>query len=194
MRGTKQQQRFGELSLWTSVHTGPESEFSLLLELDDGPLRLTPGMVRLIIRAFVVPGQGRDGEIPAEMQLEMLVQHVDPSIRPLLSVDLSAMSPLRTEEEGTILARVSATARLNDREALIIIPESLVESTSGPVPDGEDTPMVVEGPTPPSFPSVGQALLTDYSRLPEPSVRSILIFRAHLPPRFDLGRDRSAGE
>lgn len=180
LAGPLQQQFFGEVLRWTAVHAGAESEFALLLDQPGGPLRLNAGELRLLARAFVVPGApADDGGVRAAMRLDLAVQHFDPTIVRPDSVDLSASRRPNIEEQGTILRSLSTSAVLDGTDVIIILTQ----------PRGAEQlsePAEAQGPVPATLPRVGDALLTDYSSLPRPHVRTILMLDPIVPGRYEL--------
>lgn len=180
LAGPLQQQFFGEVLRWTTIHAGAESEFALLLDQPGGPLRLNAGELRLLARAFAIPGAPTDdGGVRAAMRLDLAVQHFDPTIVRPDSVDLSATRRPNIEEQGTILRSLSTSAVLDGTDVLVILtqPREAEELTE---------PNETQGPLPATLPRVGDALLTDYSSLPKPHVRTILMLDPIVPTKYEL--------
>lgn len=181
--GPLQQQRLNELPRWTAIHSGPESILPMILELDDGPVQLAAGELRLLARAYIVPGApADDGALRASMQLELAVQHLDTTLRADDSIDLAARARVSTLDEGPTFPSMNLQAQLSQGQALLIIPiDGTTEQDASTAP-----PEPQVGPLPPTFPRIGEALLTDYSRLPRPTSRTILVLEPLLPTRFSL--------
>ncbi len=180
LAGPLQQQFFGEVLRWTTVHAGAESEFALLLDQPGGSLRLNAGELRLLARAFVIPGAPTDdGGVHAAMRLDLAVQHFDPTIVRPDSVDLSATRRPNIEEQGTILRSLSTSAVLDGTDVLVILTQP---REAEELPEPSET----QGPLPAPLPRVGDALLTDYSSLPKPHVRTILMLDPIVPSRYEL--------
>ncbi|MFZ4575440.1 MAG: hypothetical protein ACOYN0_13655, partial [Phycisphaerales bacterium] len=150
------------------------------VEQPGGALRLNAGELRLLARAFVVPGGvGEEGTRLALMRVDLAVQHFDPAARRPVSIDMTAERSLPVEEEGPILRSLSAEGVWDGGRALLIIPDA---PARGGTP-AEDQPA---GPIPPVLPRVGDALLTDFSSLPRPRVRTVILLEAVVPRSYQL--------
>jgi hypothetical protein len=181
--GALQQQRLNLLPRWTALHAGPESILPMILELDDGPIQLAAGELRLLARAYLVPGStAENGRLRASMQMEFGVQHVDTSLRAEEPMDLASRTQISTIDEGPIFPSMNLQALLTPGQAVLIVPQDVSAAQSNA--DQPLEPLV--GPLPPTFPKIGEALLTDYSRLPRPTSRTILVLEPLIPSSFSL--------
>lgn len=102
--GFRQSQDMGETPKWTEVAKGPEWQGDQRLVLDNGPVTLGPGRMRMLLRTWVVPGQstlpkasddvevvtgvdagdgaraGANAEmVPGAVRVEMAPQHMEAS-------------------------------------------------------------------------------------------------------------------
>jgi hypothetical protein len=149
--GFRQNQDMGETPQWTQVCAGPEWDGEQRLVLDNGPVTLGPGRLRMLLRTWVVPGSsvqpraaedlevlmadggstprdGRDPEsVPGAVRVEMAPQHAEASANRTSLADL--LKPQNDEMRGVegaaragmILSRLTAAATLNGDTALLVL-------------------------------------------------------------------------
>lgn len=149
--GFRQNQDMGETPQWTQVCAGPEWDGEQRLVLDNGPVTLGPGRLRMLLRTWVVPGSrvqpraaedlevlmadggslprdGRDTEsVPGAVRVEMAPQHAEASAHRTSLADL--LKPQNDEMSGVegaaragmILSRLTAAATLNGDTALLVL-------------------------------------------------------------------------
>lgn len=127
--GSPQRQWLGEPAAWTELAAGPERR-AQLIALDAERLELSPGRLRLLARAWLVPldpaaSAAPDGRPRAALHIELIPQHQE-SLRRSDAIDptLRITEPtLQREEEGLLFTRLSANASLLPGRALVIVPE-----------------------------------------------------------------------
>lgn len=145
--GFRQSQDMGETPRWTQVCVGPEWQGEQRLVLDNGPVVLGPGRLRMLLRTWVVPGaralpqasddvemlMGDGGStpvqddemVPGAVRVEMAPQHAEASAGRTTLADLIAPQNADTREgaarAGLILSRLTAAATLNGETALIVL-------------------------------------------------------------------------
>lgn len=145
--GFRQSQDMGETPRWTQVCVGPEWQGEQRLVLDNGPVVLGPGRLRMLLRTWVVPGAralpqasddvevlmgdgGRapvqdDEMVPGAVRVEMAPQHAEASAGRTSLADL--LKPQNADQRegaaraGLILSRLTAAATLNGDTALLVL-------------------------------------------------------------------------
>ena len=146
--GFRQSQDMGETPRWTQVCVGPEWQGEQRLVLDNGPVVLGPGRLRLLLRTWVVPGVRvmpratddaevlmgdgggsapvQDDEmVPGAVRVEMAPQHAEASANRTSLADL--LKPQNADQRegaaraGLILSRLTAAATLNGDTALLVL-------------------------------------------------------------------------
>ena len=149
--GFRQSQDMGETPKWTEVAKGPEWQGEQRLVLDNGPVVLGAGRMRMLLRTWVVPGvasmsapasdvevvSGQDAPapdaemVPGAVRVEMAPQHAEASAGRTTLADLIATKPGDTRNGGSgaegaaraglILSRLTAAATLNGDTALLVL-------------------------------------------------------------------------
>jgi hypothetical protein len=196
--GPVEQQGVVESVTWKPAARSPGWDQTQSVSLDDGPLPLAPGHVRLLLRCWVAPASALattqiasdpsrrldSGSIAGAIQLELVPQQVSRAGR---SEFAAALEPRPTiEAEGVILTRLLLEASLTTDDLLLIIPER---------PDAEwrthDAPPVVPGSHPlgppvPTPPTLGEMMLTDMATGGHRNLRRILIIAPSPPRKYNL--------
>src|SRR5439155_10828204 len=89
----------GDSPQWKEAIRGPLWSGAQSVGLDDGPLHLGPGCLRLLMRAWIAPALAaqsaeiaadpkrrlNSGAVPGAIQIELIPQHTDPNARPDLT-------------------------------------------------------------------------------------------------------------
>lgn len=176
--GPVQDRWFGHTPVWTEAVRGPALMPVDTVHLDTGLLRIEGGTMRLLTRAWIVPGSARAPElvgppapagrgraepaapgeapIPAVLQLELLPQHHVPPVRSD-EFTIEPTKPVPPEEQGLAFDRLTLRTTLGGDDALVIVPD-------GPPSAANDDPAASDvgvGPPPPRGLTFGEALLTD---------------------------------
>lgn len=209
--GSTEHQWIAPTGIWKPAFRGTSWESPATLRLDNGPLELSPGALRAMVRGWVVPveppttaqastqpaANTADSSTPAAgLQLELALQHHERR-RPVsdLQAALSIDSPKTLSDDGLVFWRLALTATLAPGRSYIILAEDpdkewatnaiqrLIEANPPPTPDAE--PPTLLGPVPPATPTLGEALLTDALRARRAQT-ALLILTPRVPERFEL--------
>src|SRR5205085_2829057 len=129
--GPVQQQWVGESTQWKDVAPSPTWDGSQSVMLDDGPLTLGPGRLRMLMRCWAGPASVlanseiaadparrlESGSLAGAIQLEMVPQHVDREER----ADIAALLKPRpsTEGAGVMFSRLLLEASLTSDDLLL---------------------------------------------------------------------------
>lgn len=131
------EQWFGVLPTWTPLVTGPAFEQPWTLALDNGPIELPPGNVRLLGRAWMVPVEpslsldpprpGHDEQSPAmaaAMNVELLPQHTEARDRHGSFAQNYGRDPRPSiENSGVNFPRLTLHFACRGGDAIVIVPE-----------------------------------------------------------------------
>lgn len=186
-----QQQWLGEVPRWTQAAQAAVAGGSTV-RLDNGPLTLEPGTLRLLVRAWTAParlvGPQAAGE-PAVLQLEMVPQFV-PRPDESFAAQLHRAEEVRPtrEQEGVAFTRLSLQATLTGDDALIIVPEAPEIAWTAPEPkeDAAEAPPSLLGPPVPATPTLGEVLLSGRDSPEQRRTRMILVLTPAVPPEYRL--------
>ncbi len=159
--GPLQTQWLGESLRWIEAMRGPSWSRRAVLDMDNGPLDLTAGSMRMLLRAWVAPeafsalapmsdSAGQDQatleEVPAAatesapmektraaVQVELMPQFLpSATARRESALVEREMSLLEARQEGVAFPRLLLETLLPRGTALIVVPASPQESWSGP--------------------------------------------------------------
>ncbi|MEI7657845.1 MAG: hypothetical protein WCK33_07245 [Phycisphaerae bacterium] len=188
--GPVQRQFFAQTPKWSQAFRGPQAEGLHAIALDSGPVDISSGAFRLLMRCYMTPSRA-DAATPS-LQIDMVPQFVDP--RRGASLDDRAMldDPFRPKPEpgsavprqGVVLDHMLLELVLGRDEVLVLVPEPdppSPDATQGP--SARETPF---GPALPSVPTFAEALLSDALVGGDGRVKAVLMFRPILPERFML--------
>jgi len=178
--GPVQQQWLGETPRWVEAVRGPKWGGSALLALDNGPLRLDAGRLRLLVRSWSAPGPG--GPDAGVLQVEIVPQHVLPfAPLPDLAAALEPPKPRPSRDaEGVAFERLLLETAFDGVDALVIVPESPASAT--PASEGFET----AGPDAPMPPTLGEVMLTDTLSGGRRGTRVMVVLIPHAPRTFSL--------
>ncbi len=132
--GKAREQFLGIVSEWTSLGSGHPFASPWMLKLDNGPLDLPPGQVRLLCRAWIVPDEPPLDPSPknvidasgmaAALHLELLPQHQEASsTRESLAQAYGLNKRPTIEGAGLTLPRLALSLNSKGKDALLIVPE-----------------------------------------------------------------------
>jgi hypothetical protein len=196
--GPVEQQGVVESVSWKPAARSPGWDQTQSVSLDDGPLPLAPGYLRLLMRCWAAPASAlantqiasdpsrrlESGSLAGAIQLELVPQQVGRASR---SEFAAALEPKRSiEAEGVVLTRLLLEASLTTDDLLLIIPER---------PDAEwrthDAPPQAPGSHPlgppvPTPPTLGEMMLTDLATGGHRNLRRILIIAPSPPRKYNL--------
>jgi hypothetical protein len=152
--GKAREQFLGIVPEWTSLGSGHAFATPWTLKLDNGPLDLPPGQVRLLCRAWLVPDEPPLDPSPANpidatgmaaaMHLELLPQHQEASsTRESLAQAYGLDKRPTNEGAGLTFPRLALSLKGTGTDALLIVPES-PDVEWVPLPPG--TPRVLPEP------------------------------------------------
>lgn len=137
--GAVQRQWLGQAPAWVDIAAGPLRESGQMIGLHDGPLRLGPGRLRLLLRGWTIPAapQGTGEQAGgALMHVEVVPQHQESRGRDGLGLALRT-ERVGPEDEGVVFTRMGAVMRLWGDVAVLIVPE-------GPGVEWKEPPAEVE--------------------------------------------------
>jgi hypothetical protein len=169
--GPVQRQWLGELPVWTDVAQGPWDEQGMTVEIAGDTVRLGPGRLRMLARAWTAPIQGDEGPRPS-LRLELVPQH-EPwqSEQEKLMLDAGLGKP--DERRGLPIERLSVGASLTTDDALVIVPMDAPEQLNlAPFKDPPRT--------------FGQAMLSRPATETTARARAVLVILPRIAERFDL--------
>lgn len=151
--GPSQEQTHGQLFSWSPLAVGASWQGEARLLLDNGPLELPAGRLRLIARCWVVPGKPAPGVagVPARLNLELVPQHEElrrnrdlfeaaarardtvggevvsgETVPDLATGELRWREPGAAKdlrEDGLVFSRLALSAELDGSACLIIVAE-----------------------------------------------------------------------
>lgn len=183
-----QERSLGEVSEWTEIARGQRWDSARYLMLDTGAVRLSPGCLRLLCRAWVIPADGGEGaaETGAALQVELAIQHV-PDEAPAARLTIDALSPSasrRVEEQGTVFSRLSVEMVMDGEAALVIAPER-PDARVAPASPGQVRAWWM-GPPAPDQLTLGDALLSDFAGRTARGARVAVVLVPAVPRAFGL--------
>jgi hypothetical protein len=188
--GPVQRQFFAQTPRWSQAFRGPQAEGLHPIALDTGPVDISSGAFRLLMRCYMTPSRA-DAATPS-LQIDIVPQFVDPR-RAVGADDRSVLEdPLRAKpatgsavpRQGVVLDHMLLETMLSRDEVLVLVPEpdpSAPDATQGPM--ARETPF---GPAMPTVPTFAEALLSDALVGGDGRVKAVLMFRPILPERFML--------
>lgn len=152
--GKAREQFLGIIPEWTSLGSGHSFLAPWTLNLDNGPLDLPAGQVRLLCRAWLVPDEPPLDPSPknvvdasgmaAALHMELLPQHQEASSTRWSLAQTYGLDKRPTNESaGLTFPRLALTLNTKGVDALLIVPE-LPEVEWAPLPPG--TPRVLPDP------------------------------------------------
>lgn len=132
-----ERQWLGQATSWTEIVSAPERTQSFTIALDAERLRLPPGHLRLLTRAWIVPltptplpptdqtnTQRNDANTPdAGLTIELVPQHRESRTRDDrigISLDLPTLEP---GAEGLVFSRLLARMTVRAGRAFVLVPE-----------------------------------------------------------------------
>lgn len=163
--GAEQRQWLGQAPAWVEAVPGPSRENGQTVAMSDGPLRLGPGKLRLLVRSWTVPkAPTSPGGPAAALHIEVIPQHQE-SNPPERSGAGLALTPVSREadEQGLLFTRLHTRLTGNSGEAFLLVPE-VPGAKWRPLAEGESLPPppVVRGAQPAAAPrqptGVGQVI------------------------------------
>ena len=188
--GPVQRQFFAQTTRWSQAFRGPQAEGLHAISLDSGPVDISSGAFRLLMRCYMTPSRA-DASAPS-LQIDIVPQFVDPrrvpgpQARDPLDDPFSPRQPsdAAASRQGVVLDHMLLEMVLGRDEVLVLVPEPdppAPDATQGPSP--RDTPF---GPALPTVPTFAEALLSDALVGGDGRVKAVLMFRPILPERFML--------
>ena len=123
--GAMRELAMGESPAWTELARGPRWSAPLLTQLDTGDVRLDPGFVRLLCRAWIIPAEIPEAgdRLPAALQVELAIQHVRETTPARGSLEaMIPAPPTPIEHQGLILHRLTLAAALDGSHAIALLP------------------------------------------------------------------------
>lgn len=121
-------QWLGQAVVWTEAASGPDQPRGQTIALDAERLRLGPGRLRLLARAWISPAAGVAGGAAARsgggggvMTIELLPQH-DEEGRPRSRDSLLAPASIAATDEGMLFTRllIRLAARTSDKAFVLV--------------------------------------------------------------------------
>lgn len=153
----------GVIPEWTTVHRGPVLQTETTVMIDSGPLRIDPGGVSMLGRAWVVPSL-----VAPQIRLEMM------PLVPVRGAERTGML------DGVALTRQTLGITLEAGEALLVFPLGAWDAIERPeVRAGPSATQI--GPPSPQWPTLGDLLLVSPSAQSEVVFEQVLVFVASLP-------------
>lgn len=191
-----QRRWMGQVSTWSVLVRGRERG-PTQVEFPDGMLDLSPGRLRMLVRAWFVPDAASQESQPARavLRVEVVPQHEDGGRETgsaVLADDLGRPAPIESntiEREGILFQRALLSASLADGQALVLVPEGPNVDWSAigqPSDGGPRTGLETSGPAPARPPSLGELTLSDIELGRAPRLKIVLVLVAKVPPRFSL--------
>jgi hypothetical protein len=182
--GPLQSQWLGQATKWTEIARGPRVDGPFTLALDNGPLTLRRGDLRLLLRCWVAPARSvEDAAAPAPrgaLQVEIVPQFVPDAPPPTLS--LPGGAPADGPRPLTLSRLTLETSLLGD-EALLIVPEG--EAMLDPAPIAGK-----KGPADAALPTLGETLLAPSNPSLNRRARVILVLVPVAPAGYRLLADQ----
>ncbi len=174
--GPEQRQWIAPTGKWTEIVRGPNARGMQPVQLDTGPIEVSDGAFRLLMRCWPAPGV--DGA--AVLQTELVPQFVEPRKATEALDPLAPPAPKpSTIEEGVVFQRLFCDLEFRNGEALVLVPRGAEEKVSDPAPP--DRPF---GPAVAAATTLGQAVLSDALKGGEGQVRLVLVITPTPPERY----------
>ena len=146
----------GQRPRWTEIMGGPVMPHGAVLAMDNGPVRLGPGRMRLLARCWSVPLMGSPERVPAGLRVELALQYADLERRGGLRWTAGADDASEGEDDrGLVFSRFVAEMIALEGDALVVATVG-----RGALGDEPERPREAVGPAT-SLPTIGQALLSD---------------------------------
>jgi hypothetical protein len=162
-RGPIREQHFGQLTRWTAISRGTPWRGVATMVLDNGPLALKSGAMRLLVRCWAAPGLGDELGL-AGLRLEIVPQHEesDPDSSGALRSSLGLDAATPREERGMMFTRLTASGVSRAGDAVVLIPESPdADWRPTPAPRDPKTSSVRVGAPIANSGTIGEAMLAD---------------------------------
>jgi hypothetical protein len=191
-------QWLGESPRWTEAMRGPAWSGRVVIGMDNGPLELSAGSMRMLLRAWIAPEAGgvlSEGEPPAEgpeaaaptraaVQVELMPQFL-PSATGRRESEFGQREPtlLEAREEGVAFPRLGLETLLTPGSVLVVVPAPAREAWTG----ASETVAAEDGglgPLEPEPASLGEAMLSDALRSEPRGSRVVLVIVPHAPREF----------
>ena len=171
----------GQRPRWTEIMGGPVMPHGVMLAMDNGPVRLGPGRMRLLARCWSVPMAGSSTHVPAGLRIELALQYADLERRGGLGLKAGAVATGGEEDRGLVFSRFVAEMIALDGDALVV-------ATVGPDAQGDEPERSGQAVLPAALlPTVGQALLSDPRAAPTPGApKAVLVLIGHISQEFTL--------
>jgi hypothetical protein len=178
----------GEVPQWVEVAHSPEIALPVTMRLDNGPLTVSQGTLRLLLRAWIAPVAG-DEATRGVLQLEMV-----PDFNPPREQNALIFNTVDRVEAAPIpFWRLQLQAALDGDQALLIVPEEPdVNWGNGESPAAADAkpgvmpkPKDPLGPSAPPAPTLGELLL-DRMQTNGRRTRTVMLLTAQVPGEYRL--------
>ncbi|HZW08277.1 MAG TPA: hypothetical protein VFF69_00100 [Phycisphaerales bacterium] len=195
--GPLHQQWLGLLPEWVEVVKGARLGPAQRVALDNGPVELGPGRLRLLSRCWAAPSVGAqpDGSpAGAVLRLEVMPElEMDAPSDPLERLLAGAPEGPDAAPDGIAFDRLLLSLSPGDATAVVIVPEdpALDWAAAGqarPESIGDARAQGPEfGPQAPTTPTLGELMLTSLA-LPESAsdARIVVVLVPRVPDRFEL--------
>ena len=160
---------------------GPVMPHGVMLAMDNGPVRLGPGRMRLLARCWSVPMAGSSTHVPAGLRIELALQYADLEQRGGLRLTAGAVATGGEEDRGLVFSRFVAEMIALDGDALVV-------ATVGPDAPGHEPEQSGQALLPAALlPTLGQALLSDPRAAPTSGApKAVLVLIGHISEEFTL--------
>jgi hypothetical protein len=193
----------GEAPQWMPLFTSPAWGEGQAMVLDDGPLHVGPGSLRLLMRCWLGPASAavnaeissdpkrrlEGGTLAGAVQLELVPQHVERAARADLQLALKPKQP--PEAEGFVFSRLLLEASLSTDDVLLIVPERPdAEWRPRKMAEGEAAAGSPHGPPVPTEPTLGEVMLTDVASGGYRNTKVVIVVAPSPPRRFNLLAER----
>jgi hypothetical protein len=169
--GAVQRQWLGEMPAWTEIAEGPWEEGGLAVEVAGDRVRLEPGRVRLLARAWTAPIAGPEGA-RASLRVELVPQH-EPSQTEQQRMLMAAGLSKGDEARGLAIERLGLGESLTSDDALVIVPVDAAQPEN--LRPFQDSPR-----------TLGQAMLTRGATETTARARAVIVLLPHIAERFEL--------
>ncbi|MBI1191279.1 MAG: hypothetical protein GC200_11435 [Tepidisphaera sp.] len=194
----------GQVTQWSEAAHSPEIALPLTLRMDNGPMTVSAGTLRLLLRDWAAPVLGDKAE-RGVIQFEMV-----PDFKPPPPIAGALRDPREPAPDASPIPfwRLHLRAALDGGTALLIVPEDpdvRWEDAPGDGPDSDATPPERPnthaksdpsaqsapapksplGPTPPPAPTLGELLL-NRATTGGRRTRTILLLTAEAPAEYRL--------
>jgi hypothetical protein len=168
-----QRQWLGEAPGWTDIAAGPWNERGFVVGVAGEPVRVGPGRLRLMARAWTAPLPGPEGVRPG-LRLEVVPEHepVESEQEKLL---VAAGLRERERHRGVAFERLSIGATLESDDALVIVPLGRRAS------EAERVEPFREGDR-----LLGEAMLLREGTESRARARAVIVLVPRLAARFEL--------